>query len=290
MRFYWLNGQWRVALPLSLLALASASIGDVAASGFNEKVQSELVSAPLKGGLVHAERLPSAPSGIGKPFHNHSLLNDYKSGSQWFEVPTWLAGTWSAISSLELERVDLWTNEVTSDSRDMPLRFSESFGFQKDAHGGVWTLAHYPDWLKLVRRLSSQGSEGSIRQEKWVFTRTISKIEENEQKASFRFVDSRLQLDENDIVVDCDSMESFVTYTKLDSGLIARVSDSMLYSKDGEQIERSRWTSLMKIARPFSPVNEMALRNLRSAFSTFLEVTGRGNLIPLADGNSGKGR
>lgn len=231
----------------------------------------------LKGGLSHLERLVNTQFEMGKPAREHVSGESQK----WIQITDWLAGNWNSIDSTKIEREDLWTGQRDASSSVLEIRFGEQFGYQLDSAGKVWTPQVYPELLKISTRDSSP-EEDRKAVKRWFFRRSIFPLESGADKVVLRLLDYRFRTDTSNRVVEVESVESFVSYVKLESGLLTRVADSVRFDADGQPVERLKWTSLMQKSKPFVSRDEVESRNIRIGFCKFLEASGRANLIPTA--------
>lgn len=227
----------------------------------------------LQGNLTHAEKLTDSGQQIGKLFANPDNSGD----RDWFQIPSWLAGEWLAISTVLTERENVLTGESQNLSNIQAVRFTDAFGYQRDKYGSIWSIKFIPE----VLRASEKEPESTEPQKvTWIVRRTVEPLNEGTDRALYKLVDYMSKVDSAKKVIEQESRESFVWYVNLKNGQIARLSDTMSYDKDGHAVERYQRTSILRRSKVFSPKDESGNRNLRTSFCKYLELSGQGNLIP----------
>ncbi|MBX9940730.1 MAG: hypothetical protein K2Y32_15835 [Candidatus Obscuribacterales bacterium] len=233
----------------------------------------------LQGNLTHAEKLVDSGQQIGKPL---ARTDNCGGDKDWFQVPSWLAGEWLAISTVMTEHENVLTGESQNTSSIQESRFTDTFGYQRDKYGNVWSIKFIPDVIT-VHEKEHESTEPQ-KAKMWVVRRTLEPVSENTDRALYKITEFMSKLDSAKMVIEQESRESFAWYVNLKSGQIARLVDTMSYDKDGHAVERYQKTSILRRSKVFTPRDEAGNRNLRTSFCKYLELSGQGNLIPQKTG------
>ena len=241
----------------------------------------------LQLGIEHSEYLPpiSQDSGTDQSRHPVSLLSSnatrygaqqyYQSRPQkmveWFQIPGWMAGTWSKQGDVTVSATDLVTGYSTKMNEWIDNRMTVSFGHQVDRSGTIWQANILP------AETDSMSGAKSVR-----FIAVARKCE--------RFSPSELVTRTHYIITEsygatgqiCEQFqqESLNDYTMLNTGELMNRSSNRVFTYAGRPTRDGNLESRFNKLAGFSPRNELDGVDLRSAFTNFLASLGRPDLAP----------
>lgn len=94
----------------------------------------------LSGSVQHSDQLPAVYNELspGQSFAQPNFGE--RVDDEWFEIPSWLGGTWRTIQLSRFRKKDHQTGIVDREISTLRARERETFGYQLDRLNNVWTL------------------------------------------------------------------------------------------------------------------------------------------------------
>jgi hypothetical protein len=234
----------------------------------------------LKGGIQHSERLDALGDMWlpGKEFPKYAPVENFS--GEWFMLPNWLAGTWVSVQEIETEFHDNKTGQSSSDIKILKTRERESFGWQTDSRGEIWTTKEPlkpVDQEEPVKEVESGGGNRTTVK----LLRFNQPVEEAEDSISFKSKDIRIRIDsETNKIQSVARDENIRKLVRLGDDIIAVHSDIRSYDDQGFPKGHKTIVAFYRKEHDFVKLDEFANRELRSSFSKYLQRTGKIYLIP----------
>ncbi len=223
----------------------------------------------LKGSIEHSEKLEPVPSDLkaGANF-NFNNLPPANVNVIWYQIPTWLSGTFY--------RKYVTILESSQPKVDPPgLKLAEQtnhYGAQLDNNGDVWDCVCLPKY----RSINSDNQTCNIQTYDMKIIQSNNENVIKEARAREVYYDSY-----SNQIIKTLQYESITIITKVNSHKIKINSSTKFYTDQGLPYAEDKRVSTMKRLETFRPQN-IALNgiNLRADFRAFLIKNNLLNLLP----------
>jgi hypothetical protein len=264
-----MNRRLRIYSKLSLLAFAT-----LAGALCLLDTHSPSFANSLSGGIQHLEKLEQLDSKLRSeaPFIDNpkTEIED----SPWKEIPSWLAGTWRSVQMMEIGQSEDRNSDAGAESRILPIKESETFGFQSDAKRVIWTMSR--PLSQFVRfSTSATKSDSDHKSASVVHIRRFYRDIDSDSPRSVvvRFIDTKLHVkpDEKKIA-EVEREEVIRKIVLLEPDLIAVSSDVQTYDSEGFPFDHRRLVEFRRRDRKYETINQAAGINLHASFTKFLET------------------
>ncbi|MBC8000784.1 MAG: hypothetical protein IAF58_22745 [Leptolyngbya sp.] len=189
--------------------------------------------------------------------------------TQWFMLPSWMAGLWLKTGDMTTQVTDLRTGHTSNVNEWTENRLQVVYGHQRDARGNYWHVNLLPAERdgnsagKLVRFvIVSQACEQSTPQQ--LMTRTHYLVSESTPW--------------NHQIVDTYQQESLNHFALLSNGTMNNSSSNRVFTYQGAPVRDGYLESNYAKIAQFSPVVTMNGIDLRASLNDFLRSHGMANL------------
>lgn len=251
----------------------------------------------IQGGISHAEYMPPLSSqqnfgqqslGQQSPYQQSPYPGQLLSSSatrygqqyyqpklqkyvEWFQIPNWMAGTWSKQGDMTLSATDLNTGYRSNQQSWVDNRMVVTFGHQVDKQGGIWQANVLPAetdsmsgskmvrFMAVSRRLEAADQSGLVTRTHYVITETSAGTGQ---------------------IADQFQQESLNHYGILQDGELVNRSSNRVFSYAGRPMRDGNLESRFNRVSAFSPRTELDGFDLVASFKQYLNSIGRGDLAP----------
>jgi hypothetical protein len=223
----------------------------------------------LQGGVAHSEYLPAMPQ-QSQPGSTFQGAQEQASTVIWYQIPTWLAGTWQS---------DFITNTVTQvystaapkHRASGPMKHVSTFGTLPDARGQIWhadLLPHVGYW---------EGAQAEVQT-------TVEKqcVHTGDDKVVLHIHNQSVYLDPSrQRVVYSEQVDGFKSLMPIfQTGEVGNYDDIQEYDSQGSPLDRYIATTKMRKIQNFQPKDSENGVDLRASLAQYLSSLGRTDLIP----------
>jgi hypothetical protein len=250
----------------------------------------------LFGGLQHSEKL--AP--VQEQYSAGRAFSDKKLGTQsenedWFKIPKWLAGKWLTIDEVRTYLYDQSSGNEDSTPTKLKSREKETFGWQDDNRGDIWTTKYPFSFLEQSTeseraatpsiqitsdKQDGENSSAVIPAKVFVLRENIPVLVEQE-RVQLKSLDTVIRTNrENSKVLSSEKAEIIRRFVPIDSDILAVTSDIQYYDRAGFPTRRQKIVSLLKRVGNYARTDELSGRSLQASFSKYLQGSGNIELIP----------
>lgn len=231
----------------------------------------------LEGSAEHAETLPAEDSrfAAGSVF-DASSLPEFKSGNNWFWLPTWFAGNYKTDTLTRVYRYDYRTGKTDVARNTAVFRRTEKWGWQQDRLGGVWQFDNTP-YQKEVDR-------GPSKEIQLCKERVPVRI--TNDSATLRFRITAIIINRETEKIEWTIQSEFLqTYTLVNPNRIRVDVSAKSFDVNGKPMTLDKSVQYLDRITGFEPENNLDGKDLRVLFREFLLARNRADLIP--DNRSG---
>ncbi|MBX9938375.1 MAG: hypothetical protein K2Y32_03950 [Candidatus Obscuribacterales bacterium] len=247
-------------------------------------------SETIQGGISHAEYMPPLSAGGNQQssYQQSSYPSQLLSSSatrygqqyyqpklqkyvEWFQIPNWMAGTWSKQGDLTVSATDLNTGYRSNQQSWVDNRMVVTFGHQMDRQGGIWQANVLPAetdsmsgskmvrFMAVSRRLEASDQSGLVTRTHYVITESSAGTGQ---------------------IADQFQQESLNHYGILQDGELINRSSNRVFSYAGRPMRDGNLESRFNRVAAFSPRTELDGFDLAASFKQYLNSIGRGDLAP----------
>ncbi len=249
----------------------------------------------LFGGLEHSERLEPIKENIraGQSFEDKKASTSSDDGD-WFKIPKWLAGDWLTVDEVQTYSYDDKSGTTDSSATKLTSRQKETFGWQTDNRGDIWTtknplklLEGTEDIMSSLNAKEVKSDDQASKTEQTPITLRILVLRQNQplrisqDKVQFKSTDTIIRIDKrNARIVSAEKAEIIRQVLPLDTNLVAVSSDVQYYDEAGFPTRKVKIASILKRTGNFAKTDEFGGRNLQASFSKYLQNSGNIGLMP----------
>lgn len=231
----------------------------------------------LEGSAEHSEALPAEDSrfAAGSIF-DASSLPEFKTGNNWFWLPTWFAGNYKTDTLTRVYRYDYRTGKTDVSRNTAVFRRTEKWGWQQDKLGGVWQYDNTP-YQKEVDR-------GPSKEIQLCKERVPVRI--TNDSATLRFRITAIIINRETEKIEWTIQSEFLqTYTLVNPNRIKVDVSAKSFDVNGKPMTLDKSVQYLDRITGFEPEASYNGKDLRVLFREFLLAKGRADLIP--DNSSG---
>lgn len=226
------------------------------------------VAAParmLQVEIEHSESLAPLDQSLtpGEVFDPDKLPNAASEGANnWYQIPTWLAGTWHKDTQTDYYRFNYKTNLVDTTSRTETAKSDGTWGTQIDAKGTIWQYDPAPF------NATVDGGDQFIVQ----LVRSSEPVEVSDKRFVRRSVDTQIRVAKaNGEIQMVESGEQITTYTPEGDDQIKRETSAKVFDTSGRAVLLGKSFAYEKRISPFVPQNTYKGKDMKLLFQQFLQ-------------------
>lgn len=190
---------------------------------------------------------------------------------EWFQIPKWMAGTWSKQGDTTVSATDLHSGYTERINKWTDNRMTVAFGHQMDRSGSIWQANILPaetdsiSGAKSVRFIAVSRKCESFTPEKLI-TRTHYVVTET--------------LPMTGQVCDQFQQESLNSYSFMPDGELVNNSSNRVFTANGQAVRDGLLESKFNRIANFAPKPVLDGVDLGQTFKSFLVAMGRPDLVP----------
>lgn len=242
-------------------------------SGDTKPAQSRM----LTGSAEHSETLPAEDSrfAAGSTFDERALP-DYKSGNNWFWLPTWFAGNYKTDTLTRVYRYDYETGKTDLTKNTYVVRRTEKWGWQQDRSGGIWQYDSTP--------YKSNIDRGASREIQLCKERVPVRM--TAESATLRFRTTAIIINRQTEKIEWTNQSEYLqTYRPVGPNRIKVEISAKTFDANGRPLYIDKNIQYLDRITGFEPMDTLDGKDLRVMFRDFLLAHNRADLIP--DSRSG---
>ena len=216
------------------------------------------------GGVEHAESLRPIEQTLapGEIFDVHNLPSQGNGPARFFQIPSWLAGTWHKESQTDFYRYSYVTKQTDITARTGPARSDGTWGTQREEDGTVWQYDATP-----FNSTVDSGSEFVVQ-----VVRISEPVAQSEKVFVRRSLDTQIRVDKmSGRIKAVESGEQLTTYYPEQDGLVKRESSAKVFDANGNPVLLGKSFSYETRVAEFQPQNVYQGKDVRSLFLDFLK-------------------
>lgn len=219
----------------------------------------------LKGQIEHAEKLSPLDESMqtGANFDSKALSQHAKYASNWFQIPSWFAGTFQSNETTIDYQKDYVSGETAHPNHTVASRGQELHGYQQDASGHIW---HY--YVESGTSKAEQAKQFTFSQIDWYGPEIVEK-----DRVVMRVLATSLIVDKRTgVIVDSFRREDIKTYEPVSRGQIKVSYTSKSFDSHGLPRDLQNGHSVYQRISSFVPIDSEDGHNYKQLFSDFLKA------------------
>lgn len=242
----------------------------------------------LQVGIEHAEYLPSIAAQSEVPSGDRTLLpgraTRYGAGVQengqnqppprmveWFQIPVWMAGTWSKQGDTTISATDLHSGYTQNLNQWTDNRMTVAFGHQIDRSGTIWQANILP--------AETDSMSGAKSVKFFATARKCERVNQQELVTRTHYIITESFAGTGQ-VVDQFQQESLNDYTICPDGRLLNRSSNRVFTYGGRPVRDGNLESKFSKLAPFAVKQVLDGVDLNETFKSFLLAQGRPDLVP----------
>jgi hypothetical protein len=221
-------------------------------------------SKTLLGGIEHSESIGPIEQSLapGQVFDIRNLPTQGNGPARFFQIPSWLAGTWHKESQTDYYRYSYVTKQTDIATRTGPARSDGTWGTQQDDQGTVWQYDATP-----FNSTVDSGTEFVVQ-----LVRMSVPVESSEKIFVRRSLDTQIRVDKmTGRIKAVESGEQLTTYYPEQDGLVKRESSAKVFDAAGSPVLLGKSFSYETRVASFQPQNLYLGKDVRTLFLDFMK-------------------
>lgn len=230
-------------------------------------------TATLQGGVEHSVTVAPVPLALmqGAKFDENALPK-LTPGNVWYQIPTWLAGTWQFKTETVTDMYVYDQTKYPPTPFTLQNEFQRTIGYQKDKKGQIW------DYIKAPFSYTAKVGRGLV---SYINESSILVIRSNDGEVVRRLTgqDAVVDPDTQEILLS-NQKECFIRYTPAGDDGVRVDGSTKIFDMNGKA-KVLKLSNLMAVKlKDFQSVDEKDGQNLKEMFAQFLKSQGKADLVP----------
>lgn len=272
-------------LPFSRATILSAITAQIIASTIALSLPQHAYATSLSGSIEHSEKLAPVSEKFNKQEPFNEKLIEPSNFEDWYEIPSWLAGTWRTLQTTRTYKLDEQSGESESNATPVFDKERETFGYQQDRQNRFWALAAAP--VEICRQPKAKiNTDNNSNQDQqsalniYLQRKNTLLMGSNEQ-AILRTRDLLIYTNSTSQKIETiQQRESIRKFKPLESNVVAISTDSQIYDSKGFPIGREKQIEIKIREKPFRRTDSLNGISLFASISKFFQHRGQINAIP----------
>jgi hypothetical protein len=222
------------------------------------------------GSWPFPESVDELPDGTRPGQAFNGFPNNYRKNVDWMSIPSWLAGDWISKDLRILKTYDHTNGSLKTLASSTVAPFADHFGDQTDRQGTVWSCNFTPfiTNVPLDPLIDSQLCVG------------MKPLEvRDDGVALWQRVYHVLFVPQNHSIHDSYTEERVTEFTPQGPGMVTAQSTARFYNPAGDPIFTTNSVRIMRMTKPYKPLQQRNGVNLPVSLGEYLQATGRSDLV-----------